>query len=295
MWYFVVEEILGLFQNLSSAPEVLHISYHPSRPYASCILSQHNKSGNDDRTNYYGIYGATPRIVVQGNVQSAGVNFTSASIYTSEQGNTTPVQLKLTTLKQGMDSLVVKVTVAASDTHSLQNLNLYVVAVEDTIFYNAPNGENEHKNVYRKTLIDQSISLPSMVGDSIVFYARTANDMAWDASRMFAMAFVQNSSTKFIEQVESSNGDKGATTASVSDIELDRLVIYPNPVTNTLNIRNSNAELKQLEIVDTRGVTVFSQELSGQTNFDVSNLQSGLYFLKVKSDDVETNSRFIKN
>jgi len=55
----------GFFTNLNNNPDVIHLAIHPSSPYSSCVFNQHNSVDNDDRTNYYGIYGGTPRLVVQ--------------------------------------------------------------------------------------------------------------------------------------------------------------------------------------------------------------------------------------
>src|SRR5688572_14710898 len=51
-----------------SYPQVLHIAYHPSAPYSNCYFSLQNPTENNSRTNYYGVYGSTPRAVIQGNV-----------------------------------------------------------------------------------------------------------------------------------------------------------------------------------------------------------------------------------
>ena len=87
----------GLFGNLKTSPEVLHISYHPSRPYSSCVLNKHNVSGNDDRAKYYGVYGSTPRVVVEGTAKGNGESFTDKALFSAELGKTTPIDIQLTT------------------------------------------------------------------------------------------------------------------------------------------------------------------------------------------------------
>lgn len=73
----------SLFTNLTSHPDILHISYHPSSPYSSCVFSQSNPAENDSRTNFYGIFGGTPRIVIQGDVISSSTNFGSSTLFTA--------------------------------------------------------------------------------------------------------------------------------------------------------------------------------------------------------------------
>src|SRR5690606_20541686 len=85
----------GFFANLNNHPEVLHMSVHPSAPYSNCLLYQQNATDNDARTNYYGIYGGTPRIVVNGNVVSASTNYSSASIFTNYLSQTSPASIRI--------------------------------------------------------------------------------------------------------------------------------------------------------------------------------------------------------
>ncbi|MGB1038957.1 MAG: hypothetical protein ACPGYY_09945, partial [Bacteroidia bacterium] len=192
----------GLYSNLDNNPDVLHLAIHPSKPYRICELYLHNASENDERTNYYGLFGSTPRIAIQGNVISAGTNYGSNSIFTSYKDQMSPFDVSVTTTKSDEDSLTAKIVITAQESNSIGSLNLYVPAVEDTVFFNAPNGENEHYDVFRKVIINEAISnLPSTVGDSIVFTARTEKHADWDKSQMYIMALLQDATSKSIEQV----------------------------------------------------------------------------------------------
>src|SRR5260221_7207968 len=53
----------GFYANLNAHPGVLHLSIHPSAPYPNGLLYKQNATANDARTNYYGVYGSTPRLV----------------------------------------------------------------------------------------------------------------------------------------------------------------------------------------------------------------------------------------
>jgi hypothetical protein len=71
------------------------------------------------------------------------------------------------------------------------------------------------------------------------------------------------------------------------------LDIYPNPTKNTLNINTSaNVWVNQLNIFDLNGKTVLSS--ANQTTIDVSKLNAGLYFIKIKTDQGEFSRKFIK-
>jgi uncharacterized repeat protein (TIGR01451 family) len=69
---------------------------------------------------------------------------------------------------------------------------------------------------------------------------------------------------------------------------------YPNPVKNSLTISNSS-ELTQVEITSVLGQTMMTKNLNElQTEIDLSNLENGVYFVKVKSDGAEKTFSIVK-
>lgn len=79
------------------------------------------------------------------------------------------------------------------------------------------------------------------------------------------------------------------------DLIFNGLQYFPNPVKNNLNIRNSYP-INQIEINSILGqkmIMLKSDEL--QTEIDLSNLPSGIYFVKVKSEGSEKVFRIIKD
>ena len=85
----------GFYTNLHNQTGILHLAVHPSSPYPNCLLYQQNGTANDARTNYYGIYGSTPRLVINGNVISGGTNYSSSSIFTPYLGLTSPASIRI--------------------------------------------------------------------------------------------------------------------------------------------------------------------------------------------------------
>ena len=69
-------------------------------------------------------------------------------------------------------------------------------------------------------------------------------------------------------------------------------VIYPNPVSNELQISglNSNADIS---ILDVTGKTIFTQKNSEKT-IDVTALNEGIYFLQITNKTGSVNYKFIK-
>ncbi len=67
--------------------------------------------------------------------------------------------------------------------------------------------------------------------------------------------------------------------------------IYPNPVSNSLNI-NSNNRIIKSTIYDITGKII--QSINSQNRIDVSKLNIGLYLIKIKTDQGEFTQKFIK-
>ena len=85
----------GLYQNLDHFPRIIHLSIFPGSPYPNCFLHLQNPLASDGRTNYYGVYGSTPRLVIQGDPQSFSVDFNDPSIFAPYEDQTSPFSMKI--------------------------------------------------------------------------------------------------------------------------------------------------------------------------------------------------------
>lgn len=274
-----------LIRNLDQNREVLHLAVHPSRPYRNCLLNNHNGAENDARTNYYGVFGSTPRIVIQGQVISSGTSFGSSMLFTDYMNQTSPFSLTVTTLKSDADSLTAMIVLKTEATHATSSLNLYIPAVEDTVFYNAPNGEREHHDVFRKVLVDELVSPAMAVGDSIILYARTATHADWDANQMYVMAIAQDAATKeVIQSGASSLLKEDNVTASVSNLLSPSSVnIFPNPATTSLSINLTDESSATIQLLNSTGKELSNQTIGSQSTLDITTLPQGMYWLKVST------------
>ena len=103
--------------------------------------------------------------------------------------------------------------------------------------------------------------------------------------------FIQNGAGHNVDFYTSENCD---VLLGSLDNQISPLTISPNPVKNILNI-NSEYGFKNAQIFNAMGQKVFSEENLNTKEIDVSNLKSGVYFLKLT--DEENNStvkKFIK-
>lgn len=85
---------------------------------------------------------------------------------------------------------------------------------------------------------------------------------------------------------------------SVQTLKDKEFSLYPNPATKTLNIQlpeiYKNNSL--VTIVNSLGQIISSKKNigEGEQTLDISNLSSGIYFIKITNDDATTTKKFIK-
>ncbi|MEW4924618.1 T9SS type A sorting domain-containing protein [Algibacter sp. 2305UL17-15] len=96
----------------------------------------------------------------------------------------------------------------------------------------------------------------------------------------------------------SGNGNTAATQFNIDfdstltnvDVVLEKgLTIYPNPANTVINISNTaNLELTGLQLIDVQGRTIRSQETNPNDAIqvmDISEINSGIYFIKITTDN----------
>ncbi|MCU0440855.1 MAG: T9SS type A sorting domain-containing protein [Bacteroidia bacterium] len=273
----------GLYQNIGTQqPSVLHIAFHPSAPYSACILNQHNKVENDARTNYYGVYGSTPRIVIQGNTIGTGVDYSSSNLFSSYVNNTTPIDIVTSITKAG-DSIIVRAIVKAVTSHGLSNLLVAGFLVEEELPYAAPNGEQTHHDVFRKGLFSmsgESFICPAN-NDSILFERKVAIDPIWNLAEMYAIITVTNQNK---QAVQSSRTAKLTTPTSLNTRNKDLTVmVFPNPAASLLNIALEEMMETQIALYDLSGRKIYTQQFQKQLQLSTIEFKSGIYFLEISN------------
>ncbi len=85
---------------------------------------------------------------------------------------------------------------------------------------------------------------------------------------------------------------------SISEIALESLKIYPNPTTGIINLQSSNlTESVEIVIYNLQGqelVSEYKTPENGTISLDVSNLSTGIYFIKIASEDASIVKKVIK-
>lgn len=92
-------------------------------------------------------------------------------------------------------------------------------------------------------------------------------------------------------------GDLSLQNLSTNDFSATKLLVYPNPSKDIVNISNSlNTVVNTIEIADLNGRIVKSQNINANNGqVSISDLSSGVYMMKITSDKGTATKKIIKN
>jgi hypothetical protein len=275
----------GFNTNLNANPQILRISIHPSAPYSTCFLSQQNTSDNDARTNYYGVYGSTPKLVINGTLIPTSQNYADAAMFTPFVASSN-FTIEIKQFAIGSDSIQSVITIKRiAPGVPVGNAALFAGLVEDTVFGNGGNGENLHFNVFRKSLFSptgQVIALPNNVGDSLTLSKTENFNPIWNTSSMRTLAILQDEGTRQVIQSELSSTEQiGAPTKVNKLTENSDISIFPNPSGYFVTIKLSENETREFVLYNSLGLIVDQGNISNQKRIDVSGYNDGIYLIKI--------------
>lgn len=287
----------GLNTNFNLHPQVLHISIHPSSPYAACFLSQQNTVDNDARTNFYGVYGGTPRIVINGSVTPSNTNYSDTALFNSYAG-LSPFTIAIEQYAVGADSILSRIVIhRIASGNPTGNAKLFAGLVEDTVFGNGGNGELKHYNVFRRSFFTSQgmiVALPSNIGDSLVVTKTEKYSAFWDQNRMATVAILQDPTTKQVIQSELSTTAKTSLVSGINNMNMSitALNVFPNPASNIVFLENLNNKMFTYQLINNNGNLVKSNR-SHSNRIDISDLSNGTYTLKVFNADFSVSQKIV--
>lgn len=261
---------------IKTQSNVLHISFHPSSPYSNDFFNVQNKNENDDRTNFYGIYGSTPRVVLNGTPISYSTLTTALA---NSATNTSNFTLNIMQVKYGADSFSAHFVIKKISQDTITKAKLFVGVLEDTINQATNNGEKVHYNVFRKALSLASgndIILPINVGDSIVTNFKFKSEAGWNMKRLHTLGILQRPSKMLINSNKSSNSIQSTASINNSYSKISNSFLYPNPLTNA--IIYSKTDIDDLSIYNQVGERVEQiEKLQGNEPYQAQKLSPGIY------------------
>lgn len=279
----------ALFQNLRNHPQVMHLSIHPSSPYANCFLSQRNQVANDARTNYYSIFGGTPRIVINGTVQAPGVNFGGTTLFDAFFQDSTSFVVDARVAWRGADSIVYSMVITKVASSSLLTATLFTGLSQDTVFGNGGNGEQAHYRVVVSTA-SSTINLPVLVNDSVVFTQVVSLQGVWTPNRLAAFAILQDIPQKALLQAAKSAQLEAPISSSLKLTNVSNLSqLFPNPTNGVL--RTAEATSFYFEVYNLLGVLQQMGEAPAGEFTLKADLRAGTYFVKILNDQGQQHTQ----
>ena len=163
---------------------------------------------------------------------------------------------------------------------------------------------NEETAEYRYILIEKSYA-DSIGVDSTMKVVHASQYPLYEIDRWEWLNLKEETEFYAIAQGKNINGELGEITKvefvtlfeSAIEIFENNFNIYPNPVNDKLYIE-TEAEIEEVVVYDVYGKTQnlrISESQNFRNSVDVSNLNSGVYFVKVVTSEGEVVNRFIKN
>ena len=195
-----------------------------------------------------------------------------------------------------------KVTTEVLGGNGVSVIDLQVEVLTNTsVFVTAT--PNEETAEYHYILIEKSYA-DSIGADSTMKIIHTDPYALYDIDRWEWIDLHENTEFYAIAQGKNAQGEWGEitkvefVTTTEGNIELveDNFNIYPNPDNDRLYIE-TEVEVEEVVVYTITGVVVGQQTtVNGQqtSSIDVSNLNSGIYFVKVVTENGEVVKRFVK-
>jgi len=266
-----------LFSLLDNYPQVLHIAYHPSSPYSSCAFSMHNPVENDARTNFYNIYGGTPRVVLSGEVIGFQNPILNADQIEAALGQQSDFSVMATQTQTDNDEVQVQTIIKRVSGSGTEKILLFAMIAEKEVNYAAPNGENLHHNVFRKQLLDEDFILNN-AGDSLIFNESYNINSAWEADELFITVVLQNETSidEIYQSYASATLDAGSSFIGDKEILSIDGMLYPNPANDVIHLsEDQQNNFIRAEFYAMTGNLVKSFDQPASMN--ISELPEGIY------------------
>jgi len=272
----------GYYSTINSSSNTIHISFHPSSPYTSDFFNQQNMAENDARTNFYGVYGSTPRLVVNGLVISGS---TLSTTLNAQSAATTNYSFEITQTTILADSFVVKAVITKLAADTTTNALLFLGVNEDTIVRTTNNGETVHYNVFRKTLTNiagNAIALPTAVGDSFVLTVGYRASASWQLDQLRTVGVLQANNKAVINSAESNN-NINTTAVFLIDAQVYENILFPNPSPDMVFWK---AKLVSLQIYSELGAMLYqNKELEQINSVSIADLPKGIHIAKMTTKE----------
>jgi Secretion system C-terminal sorting domain/SprB repeat len=85
------------------------------------------------------------------------------------------------------------------------------------------------------------------------------------------------------------------TVLSTTEIVFEGFKYYPNPIKNSFVVSNNSFEMQEINVLDLSGKLLLSKTINDfKSEIDFSSLTNGMYFVKIKAQDLEKTIKVFK-
>lgn len=184
--------------------DLVAIRYHGWIPLEFDPFYLHNPNQVEDRYSYYGV-ARIPSLFIDGAAIQRSCTADAAK-QKVKQGIQVESPIKLLVSEsRSDDSCYLSIKILTEQNPQCDSLTLRVAVVEDSIAYQAPNGENLFNNVFRRFVGgSQGFVFEPVLGETLSFDLAFEIDQSWNPQKISSVVFVQNDNDKSIVQAASS-------------------------------------------------------------------------------------------
>ncbi len=269
--------------------DVIHVAYHHPFPYTNCELYLYDKDGNSARSSYYGFSGS-PRLAMNGSAIPVGGALLSQTSLDTEVAQMSSVSVSLDMVNDGTN-LNSQVKIENLSQAAAAEFRLFVMVIEKELAYSAPNGEDVHYNVFRAFASDLGGDIVDMNIASQTLNYSLAIPVNTEMDQLEMVAFVQNMDTG--EMMNAGSSASGLTSTQKALTE-DLFKVFPNPASDIIRIDlNNSREAMNLEIMNIEGKALFQELINTSQSISLDFLSSGIYFIKMETEDQIQNTKLI--
>lgn len=259
------------------------------------------------RGTYYGGITSVPTMILDGSSWTGNPGSYTTNIFDTHQEKPSFVKIEATQQVDAADQRI-RISVKITPYNNLpSNTVLRVAVVERLTTRNVrTNGETEFKHVMKKFLPNPSGTPVTGVNPNtsrtyefdytfpgqyrLPTGASSAINLATEHSieefdDLIGVVFLQNESTKEVLQSEWSGASPFSVLKEIKLADLN-VSVFPNPAQKEFTLQFDNMKTGSVRIMDVSGRVMLSRELTAieSTTFDVSDLQTGIYFVEITTD-----------
>ena len=277
----------------NNSQDLRAIHYHTSSPVGDPLFSAY-PSGPLAREFYYSI-GSVPFALVNGIMPLNFANTTGNQAIIERESLKDPI-FNLSINCAGSSSISINISATALDGYSGDDFSLHCAIVEKQLdISNAPNGAVTFYNVLRALLPNPGgIAMPSSMNTGQNF----TNEISWNPTNLHSLSnarvvvFIQNNNTREIYQ--SGHYDLSNLTSNSTITSSFTVNLYPNPASNFVWIESPEI-IEEIALIDVAGriLSVFYPK-TREFNLEVSNLNNGVYLLRLRSNTGKVVKRLVK-